>query len=405
MTAEAIEALAPTLAEGREIHQLRFLHESYQKLLARVAVTERELARANQTLRAKVAELDTERSRLSALIHGAPAGIVVSDEHGVILHANEHAAAMLGCPASDLIGRPAAKIMNSRGTALLDGRTGERELEMMDGRICIMERRRSKVGDSTGRAVGTVDLLEDRTERRSIERRMAAREKLASIGEMSATVAHEVRNPLHAIEGFASLLIKSVGETGPGSVKATGYAKNIVRGVRELNALVTNLLEFSKEDRLSLQMRDMVSTARRAVELAEATLPVAKAQQWNVIFEAPQSLTISFDEIHVLAALRNLVTNAFDAMPEGGTVRIGISEKNNGVALTVADEGPGVRPDVRHRIFAPFFTTKSRGTGLGLAVVAKTAALHGGQVTLDPTPRGASFTLWIPQHQTQQEQL
>lgn len=383
--------------DSHEFTQIRALHENYSRLLARIAVMERELARANQELRNKVTELDRERANLDAVLSSMPTGVVFADNDRRIVRVNDKAAETLGLSPEVLVGQKLEDVRSASGSELLSERVGERDCEVNDGTVRTLARTRSVVRNKSGAKLGTVDLVEDRTERRRIEKQMAHREKLASIGEMSATVAHEVRNPLHAIEGFASLLLRAL-PANTENEKPRNYAGHIVAGVRNLNALVTNLLEFSRCDRVQTRKCDLIALVQRASDLVLTAHGPVKAQTYTISLEGPQVLMAEMDEIQMSQAVRNLIHNATEAMPDGGRILIKITEEQSGIAIRVCDEGPGVRPDVRHRIFQPFFTTKSRGTGLGLAVVAKAATLHGGRVYLDPSERGAVFTLWFPQH-------
>ena len=190
--ATILQPAAPLPNEGA---QVRSLHDSYVRLLSRVAKMEKELARANAELRKKVGELDLAHSKLDAVLDAVPAGVIVGDEEGRVVRANPAARAILGAPAEEIVGKPLADIKNPRGTRLLDGPAREREVEGLDGTPRLLARSRSVVRDASGRELGSVDLLEDRTERRRLEQRLKHHEKLAALGEMSATVAHEVRNP------------------------------------------------------------------------------------------------------------------------------------------------------------------------------------------------------------------
>ncbi len=394
MSSAALPLLAaaepvPGRARSSEFLDLtRAIQEAHDRTLRRLARVESELARANERLRENVAQL-------TAVLQAAPVGIVVSSPDGTILRANRAAARILGVPEGELEGRSADDVRNADGHCLLRGECGEREVRALDGREVVLSRTRSDVRDAAGAVVGAVDLLDDRTELRRLERRGRHREKLAALGEMSATVAHEVRNPLHAIEGFASLILRTIPDA-PELAKPRTYASHVVRGVHELNGIVSNLLEFSRPDRFAPVRRDVARVAARAADLVRAGLPAEDAARTPIEILPGAPAFADVDEIQLLQAIRNLVANAAEAMPRGGVVRIAVTNEGGGVAVRVTDEGEGVRPEVRARIFAPFFTTKARGTGLGLAVVAKAAAVHGGSVSLEPAERGASFRLWLP---------
>lgn len=362
------------------------LRDSYDRLLERAARVERELARSHASLK--------------AVLEAAPAGVVTADPTGTIVGANPAAARILGIAADALVGRPLRDVRDAAGAALLHGEEGEREVALAGGRSAVVHRRRSAVRDPEGRFLGTVDVLEDRTEQRRLEERMKHRETLAALGEMSATLAHEVRNPLHGIEGFASLLLRALPDDEV-SARPRSYARNVVRGVRELNAIVENLLEFARTRAASFAQRDLAAIARRASEIAARG--VDGGPRARVEIEAKGRTAANVDEVLVLQAVRNLVANALEASPEGARVRVEILRAPSEAVIRVSDEGAGVPAELRSRIFSPFFTTKTRGTGLGLAVVARAASVHGGRVELEPTARGACFALHLPQPTSQEE--
>ncbi|MBL8695849.1 MAG: PAS domain S-box protein [Planctomycetes bacterium] len=377
------------------LHVSRALHQSYDRLLKRVVRMEAELARANAALESKVAELD-------AVLRAVPAGVVVTDRSGNIVKVNPEAERVLGRSEESLVGLSRAEVRSSDGRPALGAADREERVLESGGRELVVARTRSVVRDAAGAAMGTIDLLEDRTEHRRLETRVQQQEKLAALGQMSATLAHEVRNPLHSIEGFASLLLRVI-PSDESHAKERRYAGNIVQGVRELNSIVTNLLEFSRADRFRPAERDVVRIARRAADLAFSALGEVEQPRYTLRFEAGSSCIARVDDVHLLQALRNLVANAIEAMPEGGEVGVEVAERGDGIAVTISDEGPGVSEELRAKIFQPFFTTKTRGTGLGLAVVAKAASLHGGRIELAPTKKGAAFTLWFPKSSNTQE--
>jgi PAS domain S-box-containing protein len=381
--------------------QVQDLLEAYSRLLQRVAVLERDLARANSELRDNNADLSRKNATLEAVIESVPAGVVVADEAGRITYCNSQAAKTFGIEKSELLSKRLKDVRNARGNMLCEGRQGEREMEMADGTIRTIARKRSAALTPSGVRVGTVDLVEDRTERRQFEQKMAHRERLASIGEMAATVAHEIRNPLHAIEGFASLQLKTLQQEGD-IARVKTYSEHIARGVRELNAIITNMLDFSRVDRFCARKINIVALVRRLVGQAVSQHEERTGNSYPIDWSGPDSLPAAVDEVQFSQAIRNLALNALEAMPGGGKLGVDIQVDAQGISIRIADSGPGVPPEIRHRIFSPFFTTKSRGTGLGLAVVAKTAALHGGRVTLESAPRGALFNLWIPHNKSQE---
>ncbi|HEY3445322.1 MAG TPA: GAF domain-containing protein [Myxococcales bacterium] len=226
---------------------------------------------------------------------------------------------------------------------------------------------------------------------------LVKRERLAALGELSAVVAHEVRNPLGVI--FNSL--RSLSRV----LKPQGDAKMLLDIVGEeadrLNRIVGDLLDFARPSEPTLQPEPLGAVLESVVDSARAVAAAAGVQlSLQSLAPLPKA---PVDARMVRQAVLNLVINAVQAMPRGGAVTIGVhahTAADGGVRvhIEVEDTGPGVPPELAERIFEPFFTTKAAGTGLGLAVVKRIAEAHRGEVRLEPSPpgKGARFVLVLP---------
>jgi signal transduction histidine kinase len=226
------------------------------------------------------------------------------------------------------------------------------------------------------------------------ERRLEAaalrQSRLAAMGEMAAMLAHEVRNPLGAMELFTGLLLQDLRES-PDMLR---LARQVAAGIADLNHLVTNLLEFTR--------------ARRAAEAADGDLDCRAAAEDALRYardlldtngitverEFAADCSARGDAALLRPALLNLVRNAVQAMPTGGTLTVRVAREANAVAITVADTGPGIADEVRDEIFTPFFTTRAKGTGLGLTVVRELVTALGGAIQVErASGGGAAFTV------------
>ncbi len=216
-------------------------------------------------------------------------------------------------------------------------------------------------------------LLAESLEReRRLEAEALRQSRLAAMGEMAAMLAHEVRNPLGAMELFTGLLLEDLRDR-PDAVR---LARQVASGITDLNHLVTNLAEETLR-----YLADLAAAHAIVVERRYAAPPVyARADQ------------------HLLRpVLLNLMRNAAQAMPGGGTLTIGVEVGADGTRLTVADTGPGIPAGAEADIFRPFFTTRAKGTGLGLAVVQELVVAMGGTLAVASEPgRGAAFTVVLP---------
>jgi two-component system, NtrC family, sensor histidine kinase HydH len=223
-------------------------------------------------------------------------------------------------------------------------------------------------------------------------------ERLAALGQLSAGLAHEIRNPLGVIKGSAEMLGRKLEGSQPLAAELAGF---ISSEVNRLNALVARFLDFARPSRLELRPENVSEIVERALESVTAQFPNA---QVTVERQYAANLpVIQVDRQLCEQVFINLITNAFQAMDgQGGTLRLSIAQEVSrdepGICVTVEDSGPGVPPEMREQIFNPFFTSKKDGVGLGLSIVAKIVDDHRGSIRLDSdTTRGARFRVFFPQ--------
>ena len=222
-------------------------------------------------------------------------------------------------------------------------------------------------------------------------RELARKDRLADLGRMASHVAHEVRNNLVPVTLYLSLLRRRISHD-PASVTVLD---KIELGFTALDATVNDLLQFTSDRDPQLQtflLRGLVD------EIFVSLTPQLTAQSIEPCNAVPPRQQITADRHMLRRALLNLILNALDAMPHGGSLAIDASTGPQGIEVRVADRGTGLSADTLQRAFEPFFSTKSGGTGLGLAIVYRVAEAHGGSVAAVNRPEGgAAFTIQIPQ--------
>jgi signal transduction histidine kinase len=224
-------------------------------------------------------------------------------------------------------------------------------------------------------------------------------ERLAALGQLSAGLAHEIRNPLGVIKGSAEILNQKVANSDPLAQELAGY---IYTEVNRLSALVTRFLDFARPSRLELHPVDLPALLDRALKSVAEQISSSKVTVKKDY--AAQVPPVMMDEQLCDQVFTNLLCNACEAMAEqgGGELRIRIFPRNSGfrneVMVEIEDTGPGIPADLREQIFNPFFTTKKAGVGLGLAIVTKIVDAHGGAVRVRSEPgQGACFQITFPQ--------
>jgi len=222
-----------------------------------------------------------------------------------------------------------------------------------------------------------------RSERHQQE--MQRREELARLGEMGAVMAHEIRNPLASIKGFAQLL------AGIDNLdQARIFGDRIVRQSLHMETLVSDLLCFAREDRGSRKRCDLSALLQDCLMMIRQELD---PDQVSVLCPPHESLMIEAEPERIVQVLLNLLKNGLQAMPEGGELRIDLNKTHSSAVLKISDNGEGIPPESLPHIFEPFWTSKAKGTGLGLAICMKIMQEHGGKLAVESTVGvGTTFT-------------
>jgi signal transduction histidine kinase len=255
---------------------------------------------------------------------------------------------------------------------------------------------------ATNRLEETHQILQREVRRLSDEleiknRELARKNRLADLGQMASHVAHEVRNSLVPLTLYLSLLRRHLDQL---HLTATSeILDKIEAGFTALEAIVNDLLQFTAHQIPTCQTFDLDSLV---MEVCESLAPQLDAQGIRMELDIPVHLAVNADRNMMRRATLNLILNALDAMPQGGELAVTGLCGPQGVELEIADSGPGIAGDANRQLFEPFFTTKSGGTGLGLTIVDRIAAAHGGSVDVANCPQGgAAFTIRLPAPHTE----
>jgi signal transduction histidine kinase len=221
-------------------------------------------------------------------------------------------------------------------------------------------------------------LLTDITEVTELREQVALKNNLESLGEMSAGLAHEFKNAIATLQGYAQLL-----QSMELNDKAQAAAGSLLNEVRNLSGMVTAFLNFARPQPLHLE----------DVRVSELIHDCAAELRLKVVVDADPSLTIRADERMLRLALLNLMRNGAEANPDG-SVSVSAAREDGSVVIKVRDTGPGIAPADLQKIFIPFFTTKAKGHGIGLALTHRIITQHGGTLTAANSPEGgAVFTI------------
>lgn len=235
-------------------------------------------------------------------------------------------------------------------------------------------------------------LSEANQQLKEAEAQVRRTERLAALGQLSAGLAHEIRNPLTTIKGSAEMLIKNVETDGAVAHELAGF---ISSEVDRTNALVTRFLDFARPLALHLEKSEITEVIDEAVAEVEKHTPKLDVSIYRNY--SPDIPPFLIDRQLMVRVLYNLILNAAQASPPEGSVTVKTRQVGDTVEISVIDRGSGIAPKDRESIFNPFFTTKSSGVGLGLAIVSKIVDEHGGQITVESEPgAGSIFRLFLP---------
>ena len=350
-----------------------------------------QLAGAYEALRTQVAQLHIElgearagkehlAARLSALIEGLPGGVLVLDARGDIKESNPAALALLGEP---LLGQSFSAVI-ARAAVRSSG-IGE-HTELRSGRFVSVSRRELAEG-------GEVVLLADVTESHLMSVFLTRQQRLVTLGELAAGLAHQIRTPLAAALLYASQM------TLPGLAAGdlSRCSEKTVASLKQLDRLVNDMLAFAHGG----AARETVSVSALLEQVAQWLRPALRSgARLTIRTEAP-GLTVRANAPSLVSAVLNLATNALQASTGDLHLELLARRTREGRAeIVVSDDGPGVPLHLRERIFEPFFTTRARGNGIGLAIVKSVVEAHEGGVRLAQAPRGATFIIDLPAEET-----
>jgi two-component system sensor histidine kinase FlrB len=350
------------------------LAHSYQGLEEQVASLNRELAAARSERVTTLIEKEKLASRLQQILAALPAAVIVLNAFGQVIDCNNHAIAFLGEP---LLGQDWQNVM-ARSLQPVAGSPRERQLR--DGRRVNITR------NLLSNDAEQIILLSDVSELRSLQDLLAQQKHLSAMGEMVASLAHQVRTPLATAILYASQMSKpTLAED-----KRRQFSQKILERLHYLERQVNDMLIFAKQGRLAMQgfsLRQLLAHVEESMESFAGRFTVDNRLQNDELLGNEDALR---------GALMNLLNNAVEA--DAGNIVLTVRQSDAlSIRVTIEDDGPGIDEQQQARLFEPFFTTKSHGTGLGLAVVDSVVKAHGGGIVCrSAVGQGTTFTLTLP---------
>ena len=334
------------------------------------------------------------------VVENMPIGLVAIDSGGKIASFNQAAEAVLQRSSREMLGYEAKEMLPRQLYSLFNEARGEkdvieRELEcdFDEGKSIPLEVGISSLQGEDGTFLGNVILFRDLTEVQDLKREIERSQRLASLGKLAAGIAHEIRNPLSSIKGFATYF----GERYKQVPEDHKTAEIMVHEVERLNRVIGQLLEFARPMEIQTKNTPIHTVIQNSLKMIEKD-----AEQKGISIQTRLSTEItqvSLDPDRINQVLLNLYLNAIEAMGHGGILGIELSqdEKSGKIKVAVSDTGVGINSEDLDHVFDPYFTTKQSGTGLGLAIVHKIIESHRGEVRLESEPgKGTTVTILLP---------
>jgi len=303
---------------------------------------------------------------------------------------NEKGKNLKGIKISDILGRKTERLLEENGLTI---RGQEIEVRHSSTGSIPVSLSAAPLRDERGQEMGSVLLLRDLREIRDLQEKVRRSERLASLGRLAAGMAHEIRNPLSSIRGFAQYFMNRF----RGHEEEEGYASVMVKEVDRLNRVVTDLLDFARPKEPRRELHHLENILSHSAKLLEGESR-KKGVQLEESYE-PDVPPARVDRDQLAQAFLNLLLNSLESIDGGGKIRIGLKKGNNrdGLEVAIADTGRGIPPEDLGKVFEPFFTTKRGGTGLGLAIVQQIVESHGGEIAVESTEGlGTTFRITLP---------
>jgi PAS domain S-box-containing protein len=373
-------------SKKRDESQVGFVVGTFHELVAKLKDKEREL----DALRKKAEErADVIESNNEYILQSVSSGVISLDSDLVITKVNAAAERILSLKAEGVIGKRYDEIFREPLKGILDGKTiierGEIPYTTHSGKNIHIGLTLTPLLNEAKKTIGQLLVFTDLTELKALESQAELRDRLSTLGEMTAGMAHELRNPMAVIAGYTKMLSKKVDPS------ATHIVDSIEKEISVMNRIITDFLSFAKPSDLNISTIDLEQLLENCVSHS-----AGNRRDIRVHSDLRGIPPLHGDEILLRQAFTNLIQNAVEAMPQGGDVRFGFSSDSNHVEIAVSDSGHGIPDKIRDRVFLPFYTTKDKGTGLGLAIVHKIVVSHRGSITVDSSEKGTTFRIRLP---------
>lgn len=369
------------------------LKESYFKLQEQLKEVKQELSTNLQKLNQKKIENNAHEGNLDSILNGLSMGILIIDKELKIIRINEEALKMLNLKKETIILKNYFEIFKDDFFGFSLKHSLLFRPASKSSSIITVDRKHLEINMTFLKfQPGIMISIKDVSELRELKHLSQRNENLKELGKMSATIVHEIKNPLGGIRGFASLLHRDLKD----QPHLCDMASHILEASKVLERLVSNLLYFSRPLDLKLEVSDIVSLLKNSALLAKAALSFPEKIQLSLHL-TEEKLPLLIDKELLKTAILNLIINAFQAIEDKGEVTVSLFKNSLNCIISITDSGGGIAVEDIEKLFSPFFTTKEAGNGLGLCEAGKIIKAHGGTIEVRSQPKtGTTFTINLP---------
>ncbi len=354
------------------------------------------LAQAYQSAKSRLTRI---KAFSDNVVENMPIGLLFIDADGRIVSFNQTAETVLKLTSSEVLGRHAEEVLPTQLKWLASQPGGntqiiEKEIDcpLKDGRVVPMDLIISSLRGDGGTLLGNIVLFRDLTELQELKGEVERSRRLASLGQLAAGIAHEIRNPLSSIKGFATYFKERYREVP----EDQETADIMIQEVERLNRVIGQLLEFARPVSIEKKPVDLPELVRQSLKLVEGdTLQKGIRIEIEGISSGKE---VDLDPDKMKQVLLNLYLNALEAMEKNGTLTVAIRDEKSGtIDIIISDTGMGIKKKDLGHVFDPYFTNKPSGTGLGLAIVHKIIESHGGEIRVESRERkGTRVVISLP---------
>jgi PAS domain S-box-containing protein len=370
--------------EGAEVG---FVVDTFHDVVGKLKEKENELERLKAFAEEKAIRMEAYNENI---LQSVPSGVISIDNSMQIKSVNQAAERILGIEAKETVDINFRDVFTDPlKTLIREEKTVSREeyaYVTNDNRNIWLGITSSKLKNVSGEQIGLIFVFTDLTDIKQLQTQVELKQRLSQLGEMSAGIAHELRNSMSVISGYAKLLGRKVDNEGKPTVHS------IMTEIQHMNQIISELLSFARPTDLSMgrvHINELIGQIVGPASEDHVSLRIA--------VNGDDEIYVNADELLMKQALSNVVINAIEAMPSGGAIDIAMRKVHDRAEIEIRDTGPGVPEDIRQKIFLPFYTTKEEGIGFGLALVQKIIVSHGGTIHVNTgSGHGAVFVISLP---------